>query len=130
MARSGRGLRTRRAFSCAAAAVCVLGTAPASEATAARKPRDAVEVAGRKVFHDALCVSCHTVQVAGITKDPPHIGPDLSTVAKRMDLAALDAWLRKGANRKGKTHTLQFTRTDDEWRALTTWLLHIGAKPR
>ena len=107
--------------------ILVASSAP-QFAGAAPKPPDAIDAAGRKAFQDGLCASCHTVKAAGITKDPAPVGPDLSGLGARMDLAALDAWLRKGANRNGKPHALQFTGQDEAFRALATWLLRPAPK--
>lgn len=87
-------------------------------------PPDPV-VAAKKVFSERLCASCHTVQSAGISRQPPPPGPDLSHVGKTMDAAALDGWLRKGEQRGGKPHAVRFLGSDAEWQTLVDWLVTL-----
>jgi cytochrome c2 len=89
---------------------------------AAATPAVDLATAGRKVFTDRLCASCHTLKAAGIDRKPPPPGPDLSGLADRMDAAALEAWLRRGQARAGKTHPIRFLGSEAEWQQLSAWL--------
>lgn len=90
-------------------------------------PEAAVDTvaAAKKVFADRLCASCHTVRVAGISRQPPPPGPDLSQVGRTMDAQALDGWLRKGEQRGGKPHAVRFLGSDAEWQTLVDWLVTL-----
>lgn len=81
--------------------------------------------AAKKIFSDRLCASCHTVRSAGITRQPPPPGPDLSQIGRTMDASALDGWLRKGERRGGKPHAVRFLGDDAEWQVLANWLTSL-----
>jgi cytochrome c2 len=98
--------------------------APAAPDAAATPVVDPA-VAGRKVFVDRLCASCHTLKAAGMDRKPPPPGPDLSGLAQRMDAAALEAWLRRGQARAGKTHPIRFLGSEAEWQQLSAWLASL-----
>ena len=83
----------------------------------------AAEAGGRNVFVSGACSACHTVKAAGLTREGPAVGPDLSQTGKRFDRGGLDAWVRKGAARNGKVHAFRFAGTEADWLALSRWLL-------
>jgi len=92
---------------------------------AAAPPAADLAAAGRRVFTERLCASCHTLKVAGMDRKPPPPGPDLSGLAERMDAVALEAWLRRGQARAGKTHPIRFLGSEAEWQQLSAWLLGL-----
>lgn len=82
--------------------------------------------AGRQVFLDQSCGTCHGVSTAGIearVTSGPTAGGDLAGVGERRDRASLEAVLRQEETVDGKRHPKRFTGSQEELDALIDWLL-------
>jgi len=79
---------------------------------------------GKTVFLAQKCNMCHSVSTAGITattKSEKMKGPDL--VNLKQDAKTLTAFLKKTGDINGKKHVKELKGTDDELKAVVTWLL-------
>ncbi len=83
-------------------------------------------VNGKKVFEAEKCSMCHALSNLGIeatTKSDKLKGPDLVDVSKRYEGDWLAKYLKKEADKDGKSHTKPFKGSDEELQALVDWLL-------
>lgn len=83
--------------------------------------------AGRLVFAQEKCGTCHSVASADIeakAKSEKMKGPDLGGY-KTEDPAALFAYLRKEEERNGKKHQRAAKSSDEELKALLDWLASL-----
>jgi len=93
------------------------GPAPAAAADAG--------LDGKKIFLDAQCNLCHSVETAGIeakTKSDKLRGPELSGVTAKREAKTLVSYLRQDATIDGKKHKKGFRGSDEELGALLGWL--------
>jgi len=72
---------------------------------------------GERLFTEQGCYGCHTVGKFGTP-----IGPDLSKVGAKHDLAYLTKWLQDPASQKPTAHMPKIQLTDTEARALAAYL--------
>ena len=80
---------------------------------------------GEKLFTQHKCNLCHAVQSAGIEatiKSEKMKGPDLGGMAATRDAAWLGKYLRKETDIDSKPHPREFKGSDDDVKALFTWL--------
>lgn len=80
---------------------------------------------GKQIFLDQKCNLCHSVSSAGIErtmKSEKMAGPDLTNLAAKQDAATLTKFLKKEADINGKKHGKAFTGSDDDLKALVSWL--------
>ena len=89
------------------------------------------ESKGKKVFDSEQCSQCHAVSSAGIeakTADKNKKGPDLTGVGERFEAEWIGKYIKKEANKKGKSHTKPFKGSDEKLQALVDWLLEQKAE--
>lgn len=72
---------------------------------------------GRTVFFSQGCYGCHRIGIVGTP-----IAYDLSHVGRKYTEAELAQWLRDPVKQKPTAHMPRLALTDDEIRALTTYL--------
>lgn len=125
-----------------AVAVALWGSVRAEEA------KDAKEPAGKKLFVENKCNSCHSIDAAGIEKKkaetaaaatgekkeaaaaekttttvPAHKAPDLSSVGLDQTSEWMGKFLKKEvATKEGKKHMKLWKGTDADLTTLTAWL--------
>jgi mono/diheme cytochrome c family protein len=89
-------------------------------------PTIEAEAAGKQVFLDQRCSTCHSVATAGIEAKVaagPTAGGDLAGVGERRGRAAIEAILRQEETvGDGKKHPKRFTGSQAELEALIDWL--------
>ena len=86
---------------------------------------------GKEVFEDQKCNLCHDVSTVGIkaiTKSEKLKGPDLVNLADSYEADWIVKYVKKEADKEGKTHTKPFKGTDEELQALVDWLLEQKAE--
>jgi cytochrome c oxidase subunit 2 len=97
----------------------------------AKEPADAVQARGREVFLSSSCPQCHAVQG---TDAAAVLGPDLTHVASRQELAAgtlpnnpssLAAWIADPQHLKPGTRMPSTPLTADDSGALVAWLASL-----
>ncbi len=84
------------------------------------------DVSGKKVFEAEKCSMCHALSNLGIeatTKAEKLKGPDLVDVGKRYEADWIAKYIKKEADKEGKSHTKPFKGSDEELQALVDWLL-------
>ena len=87
-------------------------------------PAASAEEAGRKVFEESGCPTCHAVASKEIEAKIDS-GPDLGTVAMR-EADWLASYLRKQARNGEKEHPTGFSGDDAELELLIGWLRSLG----
>ena len=106
-------------------ALWFLSTAAAQEL----KENDEKKLDGKTIFMGKKCNSCHSIEVAGITKKTSSSSktgpPDLSDEGSKRDSTFLANWLEKKETIKGKKHLLKFAGSDEELKALVQWLITL-----
>ena len=75
---------------------------------------------GRQVFFSQGCYGCHRLGVAGTP-----IAHDLSHVGSKYSETALAKWLRDPASQKPTAHMPRLALTEDEIRALASYLASL-----
>jgi len=86
---------------------------------------------GEAVFNQEQCVLCHSVSSAGVvakTKSEKLKGPDLTGVGERYEAEWIGKYVKKEADKNGKSHTKPFKGSDEELQALVDWLLEQKAE--
>lgn len=82
--------------------------------------------AGKKVFADKKCTTCHTVEDQGITLEVKKDNiRDLSNAGKVGDVAFISGYLKKSEKINDKAHPMAFRGTDEELNALAEWLASL-----
>lgn len=124
-----------------AVAVALWGSVRAEEA------KDAKEPAGKKLFLENKCNSCHSIEAAGVEKAkkaeteaaatekkdaaaaektttvPAHKPPDLSSIGLDQNAEWIGKFLKKEvAAQDGKKHMKLWKGTDEDLKTLTAWL--------
>lgn len=85
--------------------------------------QDAAKIDAAQLFKDKKCISCHSLDGAGIAStNPNHKGPDLSAVGTKYKADFLMKYLSKEETINDKKHGMKFNGTEDEFKALTDWL--------
>ena len=108
-------------------ALCVLLFGLALAAT----PLLAEETDGKAVFEAQKCNLCHSVSTVGIeakTTSEKLKGPDLVGLADSYEADWIVKYVKKEADKDGKSHTKPFKGTDEELQALVDWLLEQKAE--
>jgi mono/diheme cytochrome c family protein len=72
---------------------------------------------GERLFKEHGCYGCHTVGKFGTP-----IGPDLSKIGAKHDLAYLTTWLQDPASQKPTAHMPKIRLSETEVRALAAYL--------
>lgn len=81
------------------------------------------ELAGKKVFIDAKCGVCHSVDKAGIElKTKKKNIPDLSTVGATVKPEVLKKYIMKQEKINDKNHPTAFKGSDEDLTKLVQWL--------
>ncbi|MBL7128153.1 MAG: cytochrome c [Ignavibacteria bacterium] len=86
---------------------------------------------GKQIFEDEKCNLCHSVSTVGIeakTKKEAFKGPDLVNLADSFEADWIVKYLKKEADKDGKSHKKPFKGTDEELQALVDWLLEQKAE--
>lgn len=84
------------------------------------------EAAGKEVFLDQRCGTCHSVTTAGIeakVASGPTAGGDLAGIGARRDRVSIAAVLAQEETVDGKKHPKRFAGSQEELDALIDWLL-------
>lgn len=90
----------------------------------ATAPLAAQENDGKAIFEAQKCNLCHSVSTVGIeatTKSDKLKGPDLVDLDQEAEWVV--KYLKKEADKDGKSHTKPFKGSDEELKALVDWLL-------
>jgi mono/diheme cytochrome c family protein len=83
--------------------------------------------AGKKLFVDKKCGSCHTVESEGLTsKNKKSV--DLSLTGDKHNSETIAKFLAKKEAIDGKKHGAAFKGTDEELNDLSAWLVTLKAK--
>jgi cbb3-type cytochrome oxidase cytochrome c subunit len=86
-------------------------------------PVRAADDAGKKLFVDNKCNSCHSVDSQGIAKTMAGSkAPDLSKVGANHDAAWFSKYLNKEVDVDGKKHVKGWTGSKEDLEALSNWL--------
>lgn len=84
--------------------------------------------AGKKIFTEQKCNSCHSIEVVGLKKRPNQKPPDLSEVGSERNAEFLAKFLRKQEAIEGVKHMVAFKGSDEELEKLTKWLESLKKK--
>lgn len=85
----------------------------------------AAEEGAGNAFVDQKCNMCHSVSSAGIeakVKSEAMKGPDLAGVTSRHESEWLGKFLRREVQLNGADHKKEFKGSDEDLKALITWL--------
>jgi mono/diheme cytochrome c family protein len=107
----------------------VIGSAWAADGTA----KDASVPKGKAVFLDKKCNQCHSIESEGVTKKTPGPTkpggpPDLSSVGADVKPGFIAKYLQKDADLHGKKHMIKFAGSDDDLKALSSYLEGLKTK--
>jgi cytochrome c553 len=83
--------------------------------------------AGKQVFMDKKCNSCHTVETAGVTSKKKDAS-DLSTTGDTYNADFLKKYLMKEEKIEDTAHKTAFKGTDQELDDLVKWIESLKAK--
>ncbi len=87
---------------------------------------------GKTIFvNQERCNLCHSLSTQGIeakTKSNKLKGPDLVGLAKKYKAGWIGRYLKKEADKEGKSHKKKFKGTDEELQTLVDWLLEQKAE--
>jgi putative heme-binding domain-containing protein len=82
--------------------------------------QDRAVVRGKQLFMDHGCYGCHTVGATGT-----NIGPDLTRVGAKYDMAYLTEWLRDPAKQRPTAHMPKIAMGEEDGRALAAYLASL-----
>jgi putative heme-binding domain-containing protein len=82
--------------------------------------QDRAVARGKQLFMDHGCYGCHTVGAAGT-----NIGPDLTRVGAKYDMAYLTEWLRDPAKQRPTAHMPKIVMSEQDARALAAYLASL-----
>lgn len=85
------------------------------------------EPAGKKIFVDSKCNTCHAVQVAKIETKSKKPAPDLSAVGSTHKADFLKKYLTKAEKINDKAHPAAFKGSDDDLKKVADWLGSLKA---
>ena len=96
----------------------------------------AADDAGKKLFTDNKCQTCHSIQSAGITSTMGDKSPaakagkgDLSDVGSAHDAAWIAKYItKKETSKDGKSHPKEFTGSEADLKTLSDWLASLKKK--
>ena len=77
------------------------------------------------------CGECHGVKVADIaptTKKDKDKGPDLTGIGEKFEADWIMKYIKKEADKEGKSHKKKFKGSDEELQVLVDWLLEQKAE--
>ena len=77
------------------------------------------------------CGECHGVKVADIaptTKKEKDKGPDLTDIGEKFEEDWIVKYIKKEADKEGKSHKKKFKGSDEELQVLVDWLLEQKAE--
>jgi hypothetical protein len=103
---------------------------------AAAAPAKAEDAAGLKIFKQAKCTQCHSIDALKISKvksdeDEEAVldengkkiePPDLSAVGKDHDAAWFAKWLKKEVEVEGHKHKKKFKGSEEDLKVISEWL--------
>ena len=98
---------------------------------------DAAPLDGQTVFRELNCALCHTAAPAAehgaeadsLDRDDGSKLSDLSGVGTSWSAEQLRLFLIDGGEVDGRGHVTLFTGTEDEWLAMSDWLLGLWSAP-
>jgi hypothetical protein len=104
---------------------------------ASAAPAKAEDAAGLKIFKQAKCTQCHSIDSLKISKvksdeDEEALTdengkkiepPDLSAVGKDHDAAWFAKWMKKEVEVDGHKHKKKFKGSEDDLKVLTEWIV-------
>jgi cytochrome c oxidase subunit 2 len=82
--------------------------------------QDRAAVRGKQLFMDHGCYGCHTVGATGTS-----IGPDLTRVGAKYNMAYLTEWLRDPAKQKPSAHMPKIAMGERDVQALAAYLASL-----
>ncbi len=85
------------------------------------------EPAGKKVFVDAKCNTCHAVQSVKIDTKSKKPAADLSTVGSKHKADFMKKYLVKQEKMNEKAHPVAFKGSDEDLKKLSDWLGSLKA---
>lgn len=92
-------------------------------------PASAEDPPGKKVFMDAKCNSCHSIESQGITKTMASAkGTDLSTIGTDRNAEWLTKYLMKEEAKEDKKHVKAWTGKKEDLDTLVKWLETLKKK--
>lgn len=80
------------------------------------------EPAGKKVFIDAKCNTCHAVQVVKIDTKSKKPAADLSAIGSKHKTDFLKKYVVKQEKMNDKPHPVAFKGSDEDLKKLSEWL--------
>jgi mono/diheme cytochrome c family protein len=86
--------------------------------------------AGKSIFVENKCSTCHAISAAGIARTGAATAktpPDLSTVGTRRTAAFIVKFLKKEEAIEGRKHVLKFKGSDEQLGTLAAWLVGLKA---
>jgi len=87
------------------------------------------EPAGKKLFMDAKCTSCHSMEAFGlIPKTPKKNIPDLSFVGDRHNADFIKLFITKQEKMHDANHPIAYKGSDEELVILADWLASLKAE--
>ena len=86
------------------------------------------EPAGKKVFVDSKCGTCHAVESAKLVTKSKKPAPDLSSIGTAKKADFLHKYLMKQEKIEGKAHPVAFKGSEEDLKKLTEWLGTLKAK--
>jgi cytochrome c2 len=106
-----------------AAAAIVLASGFVGISSAEEEKADCAD--GKALFEANKCNMCHAVKAAGIeakVKSEKMMGPDLGGVSSRHEADWIIQFVKKEVQLEGKDHKGAFKGSDDDLKAMITWL--------
>ena len=86
-------------------------------------PVYAEEAAGKKVFMDSKCNTCHSIESQGIEKSMASSkAPDLSDVGSTRTADWISQYLQKKVDIDGKKHAKGWSGKDEDLKTVSDWL--------
>ena len=84
------------------------------------------EPAGKKLFLDNKCNTCHSIESQDIKRTlASSKAPDLSTVGDTRDADWISQFLQKKVDLDGKKHSKGWTGKDEDLKTLSEWLASL-----
>jgi mono/diheme cytochrome c family protein len=102
------------------ACICFLGVTAYLQAL---DEQPAKEPAGKTIFLDNKCNTCHSIDSLSITKKMASSkAPDLSNVGSEKKAEWIVKWLKKEETLHEKKHLATFKGTEDDMKTVAAWL--------
>jgi len=86
---------------------------------------------GKKILEENKCDKCHSVSTVGIEAEKTTgkmAGGDLIDLGEKYEAEWISKYIKKEADKEGKSHKKEFKGSDEELQALVDWLLEQKAE--